>query len=390
MRRVTAAYRREGAVALAHGNRGRKPANAIDEDIQQHVVELADSTYAGFNQQHFTELLAEREGICLSRSSVRNILLGSGIKSPRKRRPPKHRSRRNRYPKEGMLLQLDGSPHDWLQGRGPSMSLIGTIDDATGKAPHALFRKQEDSHGYFTLMKEVVSRYGIPQAVYHDRHSIFEVSVDEQKHQSIPDQLSGKPMVTQFGRLMAELNITSISARSPQAKGRIERLWGTFQDRLVNELKLAGISTLEDANRFLPSFLDRYNARFYVLPEQPGLAYRSPEGLELETLFCFKYERVAGADNVVRFNGQRIQILPSADRLSYARCKVDVHEQLDGTINIYYQGRYLDTCLAPLEATKARETVIAGVSAMPIKPRQITSPAPNHPWRRWVQSAKQK
>src|SRR4030042_7888 len=144
-RRVMAAYRKEGAVALAHGNRGRKPANAIEEGIRQCVVELASSTYSGFNQQPFTELLAEREGIHLSRSSVRSILLGFGIRSPRKRKPPKHRSRRERYPQEGMLLQIDGSPHDWLEGRGPRMSLIGAIDDATGEGPHALFRPEEDT-----------------------------------------------------------------------------------------------------------------------------------------------------------------------------------------------------------------------------------------------------
>jgi transposase len=239
LRRIMATYREEGVAALAHGNRGRKPANAIGEGMRRHMVELAASTYSGFNQQHFTELLGEREGIHVSRSSVRNILLASGIRSPRKRRPTKHRGRRERYPKEGMLLQIDGSPHDWLQGRGPRMSLIGAIDDATGTVPYALFREQEDSCGYFLLMKGVVSRRGVPGAVYHDGHSIFEVSADEREHQTVQEQFSGRPMLTQFGRLMAELGITSISARSPQAKGRIERLWETFQDRLVSELRLA-------------------------------------------------------------------------------------------------------------------------------------------------------
>src|SRR4030042_3493509 len=203
LRRMTAAYRKEGVVALAHGNRGRMPANAIDDGIRRRVIELASSTYLGFNQQHFTELLAEREGIHLSRSSVRNILLGSGIKSPKLRRPPKHRSRRDRYLKEGMLLQIDGSPHDWLQGRGPRMSLIGAIDDATGKIPYALFREKEASHGYFILVQEIVSRQGIPLALYHDRHSIFEIPPD--KLPSIEEQLEGKKPLTQFGRLLAEL-----------------------------------------------------------------------------------------------------------------------------------------------------------------------------------------
>ena len=390
MRRMVAAYRREGVGALTHGNRGRKPANAIGEAIRQRVVDLAGSSYAGLNQQHYTELLAEREGIRLSRSSVRSILLGSGIRSPRRRRPPKHRSRRERYPQEGMLLQIDGSPHDWLEGRGQWMSLIGAIDDATGKVPYALFREQEDSHGYFLLMEGIVSRQGIPLAVYHDRHSIFEVSADEREHQTIQEQLSGKPMLTQFGRLMAELGITAIAARSPQAKGRVERLWGTFQDRLVSELRLAGVSTLEEANRFLVGFLERYNARFAVPPQQPGSAYRSAKGLSTKALFCFKHDRVVGADNVVRFSGRRLQILPSLDRLGYARCAVQVHEQLDGTLMVYYQARYLDTCPAPPEATRARELVSANAKALPAKSRQVPKPAPDHPWRRWVHRSPQK
>jgi transposase len=153
MRRLLAAYRKEGIAALAHGNRGRKPCNAIEDTLRQQVVHLASSKYIGFNHQHLTESLAEREDIVLSRSSARNILLGAGIRSPRKRRPPKHRRRRERYPQEGMLLQIDGSPHDWLEGRGPRLSLIGAIDDATSSVPYALFQEQEDSRGYFLMLR---------------------------------------------------------------------------------------------------------------------------------------------------------------------------------------------------------------------------------------------
>jgi hypothetical protein len=265
------------------------------------------------------------------------------------------------------------------------MSLVGAIDDATGKVPYALFRAQEDSEGYFLLLESVVRKQGIPLALYHDRHGIFEVS--PKVAASIAEQLEGKEQITQFGRLMDELGITSISALSPEAKGRIERLWGTFQDRLVSELRLAGVSTLEEANHFLMAFLCRHNARFAVPPEQVGSAYRSPEGRDLETVFCFKHKRVAGADNVVRFNGHRLQILPSLDRLSYARCAVQVHEQLDSTLRIYYQGRCLDTCTAPDEAPRMRQLVGAGAHSTPAISRQPTPPAPNHPWRRWVHRA---
>jgi transposase len=227
-RRILAAYRKEGAAALTHGNRGRKPHNALDECLKKRVLELGQSTYAGCNNQHFTELLAEREGINLSRSTVRRILLGAGVRSLRKRRPPKHRSRRERYPREGMLLQIDGSRDDWLEGRGPYLTLVGAIDDATGKVPYGLFREQEDAQGYTLLLRQIVEDCGIPEALYHDGHGIFERSKEEPE--SLEEQLEGKRRPTQFGRIMEELGIVSITSRSPQAKGRIERLWGTFQD----------------------------------------------------------------------------------------------------------------------------------------------------------------
>ncbi len=381
VRRLLAAYRQRGVLAIAHGNRGRRPPNALEDSLKKLVIELATSKYSGFNQQHFTELLSEREGISLSRSSVRNILMQAGINSPRTRRAPRYRSRRQRYPKEGMLLQIDGSPHDWLEGRGPRMSLVGAIDDATGKVPYALFREQEDSTGYFILLREIVHRYGVPLAIYHDRHSIFEVSPGERE--TIQEQLSGKTPLTQYGRLLAELGIKSISALSPQAKGRIERLWGTFQDRLVSELRLEGISTLKEANRYLGDFLSHYNERFAIPPGEEGLAYRTAEEIELKTVFCFKHERVVGMDNVVRFRGQRLQILPSLERASYARCTVEVHEQLDGEIKVYYQGRYLDVCPAVAEATRSRE-LAASATGGRVKARQVYRPAKDHPWRQAI------
>ena len=152
VRRLLAAYRKEGIAAIAHGNRGRKPAHAIAEEVK--VKELAEGVYRGVNHTHLTELLAEREGLVVSRSTVQLILATAGLKSPPRRGPPKHRIRRERYPQEGMLLQVDGSRHDWLGGRGPYLTLIGSIDDATGSVPYALFREQEDAHGYFLLLRE--------------------------------------------------------------------------------------------------------------------------------------------------------------------------------------------------------------------------------------------
>jgi len=396
VRRILAAYRKEGAAALAHGNRGRKPHHALGASLRKRVLELAQSTYAGCNNQHFTELLAERESIALSRSSVRRILLKAGIKSPRRRRPPKHRSRRERYPQEGMLLQTDGSNHDWLEGRGPYLTIVGAIDDATGEAPYALFREEEDAQGYFLLLRQIVSSHGIPMALYRDRHGIFERA--KREPESLEEQLEGRRKPTQFGRLMEELGIISIPSRSPQAKGRIERLWGTLQDRLVSELRLAGAKTLEEANQVLWDFLPRYNQRFAVTAAQAGSAYRQPEEEFIpDEVFCFKYYRTVGPDNVVRFGGHRLQILPTNGRLSYARARVEVHERLDGSLAVYYQGHCLATKPAPPEAPvlRARSTarvmsnmtnpavpaIVAKKTLEPKAPHR-TKPGPDHPWRR--------
>lgn len=353
VRRLLAAYRKEGAAALAHGNRGRTPANALDAALRQQVVDLARSAYTGVNQQHLSELLAEREGLRLSRSSVRRILLGAGLPSPRRRRAPRHRSRRERYPQEGMLLQIDGSRHDWLQGRGPYLTLVGAIDDATGTVPAALFREQEDAQGYFLLLREVIRNKGIPLSLYSDRHGIFQRSANDQP--SLQEQLAGPLPATQFGRALQELGIQLILAHSPQAKGRIERLWGTFQNRLVTELRLAGASTIEQANRVLRVFLPRFNARFAVPPADCGSAYRQPpKGLDLAAVLCFKYQRTAAADNTIRFGGHTLQLLAGRQRSSYARARVEVQERLDGRLVVYYQGQAVASRQAPLAAPVLR------------------------------------
>lgn len=399
-----AAYRVEGAAALVHGNRGRDPHNALDAGVKRRVAELAATTYAGCNTQHFTELLAEKERMAVSRSTVRRILRAAGVSSPRKRRAPRHRSRRERYPQEGQLLQIDGSRHDWLEGRGPWLTLVGAIDDATGKVPYAVFREQEDSQGYFLLLEGIVAREGIPLALYHDRHSIFEHT--ENGQESLEEQLEGKKRPTQFGRLMEELGITSISAHSPQAKGRVERLWGTFQDRLVSELRLAGADNKDAANRVLWDFLPRFNVRFPVPAAQAGSVYAKPgAGFVPQEVFCFKYERTVGVDNVVQFGKHRMQIVPTAERASHARAKVQVHERMDGSLAVYYQGRCLASQPAPLEAPVLRSrkmkaalwnTVQAVATPPPTngealelipveaRPRIPARPARNHPWNSYI------
>lgn len=402
VQRLLAAYRKEGAAALAHGNRGRQPVHTVPDEVRAQVVALARGTYTGVNQVHFTELLAEREAVGLSRSTVRRILAEAQVPSPRTRRAPNHRSRRDRYPQEGMLVQLDGSPHAWLGDRGPRLSLLAAVDDATGRVVAALFRDQEDSAGYLLLLQQIVETAGRPLAVYHDRHIIFG---NDQTADPRTLALAGRRTApTQVERALLDLGITSIAARSPQAKGRIERLFGSLQDRLVTELRLAGISTPAAAAAFLPGFLARYNARFAVPAALPGSAYgQLIAAMDPEQIFCFQYVRTVGADNTVQLGEHRLQLLPGRTRVSYARCHVVVHERLDGSLAVWYQGQCLATQEAPLEAPvlRARGGRRTGMdsskprwedrpaTAPPTEPlpsiRPVLptwKPAPDHPWRR--------
>src|SRR5713226_6590675 len=316
-RRLRHAFLREGSAALVHGTRSRKPAHTLDPGLRNRVAALAEGAYTNCNDQHLTDLLAEREGIVLSRSSVRRIRRAAGLRSPQRRRAPRHRSRRERMPQSGMLLQVDGSRHQWLGPDGPWLTLVGAIDDATGDVPYAIFREQEDAQGYLLLLRGVVRRRGVPLALYSDRHTIFQSRSDEPL--SLEEQLAGGRLPTQVGRVLKELHVEWIGARSPQAKGRVERLWRTLQDRLCQELRLANVSTLEGANDALPALLARHNARFRQRAATLGSAYRRlPAGLRPADVFCFRYWRTVSMDNVVTLEGRAIPIPPGPHARSYA------------------------------------------------------------------------
>ena len=244
-KRLLAAYRRDGAAALAHGNRGRRPHNAVLETAAATVVKLASNGYAGANHSHFTELLQEREGIDLSRPTVRRILVRAGIGSPRSRRSRQHRFRRRRMPQKGMLVQIDGSHHPWLEDRGPKLTLLIAVDDVTGTVSQAVFRTTEDTRGYLVLLEGLVQQWGIPLALYSDRHAAFKYNA---RKKPVPVD------TTQFAGVLRELGIQQIFALSPQVKGRVERMLETFQDRLVTELNLAAASTIDEAGLVLRNF----------------------------------------------------------------------------------------------------------------------------------------
>jgi transposase len=336
--RVKARVGKVGAKGVVHGNRGRRCKRKTKEKTVRRVVELARGKYQGFNDHHLTEKLKEQEQIELSREKVRRILRAEGIASPRKRRGIKHRSRRERRASEGMMLQVDGSPHDWLQGRGPPMCLIGAIDDATNKVMGAFFTQAESSWGYFTLFSDTFGQYGLPQSIYSDCHSVFWTD----REATIDEQLLNKRPTTEVGRGLEELGVTLILAHSPQAKGRIERLWNTFQDRLVSELRLAKAKTMEQAQAVLERYLPVHNRKF-SMPAKADPAWKKVSSLQIERALCFKQQRTVAKDNTVTFEGTVFQIPKTSPFRSHANKRIDVHVLLDGAVEFFYKSEKIAT-----------------------------------------------
>jgi len=332
VKRLKARYRQGSAAALAHASRGRPSPRRLPERTRVRILDLARTRYAGFNDHHLCEKLREREGLSLGRETLRRLLRSAGIGSPRKRRAPTHRQRRLARAREGEMLLLDASLHRWLEDRGPELTLLGFLDDATRKVLVAEFFPTEDARGYFRLLRRLLGRCGVPLSFYGDRHGIF---VRNDDHWSVEEQLAGKRQPTQFGRALAQLGVTYIAARSPQAKGRIERLWGTFQDRLTSELRLAGAADLDAANEVLRRFLPDYNRRFGRAPRETEKAWR-PAPRDLDRICCFRHERAVSNDNVVQWDGRRFQIPPQPKRFSFAGAKVQLYESLEGKVAIYH------------------------------------------------------
>lgn len=329
---IRPAFRRDGVAALLHGNSGRTPANAIDPAIRKRVQELAGGKYAHFNFQQLQEKLAEKEDLELSPSSIRRICLagGIGVQRPQQRRP-RHRKRRQRRAREGEMLQADGSPHDWLEGRGPRLTLISFVDDATSRSWRE-FREGEDLEGYMRVMWRIVLQFGVPEALYTDRTVI--VAGASQRYKALGGEPAGP---SQFGRVLNELGVAIILANSAQAKGRVERSHGTDQDRLCSELRLARASTLAEANAVVRAY-DR-RQRFLLAAADPNPAWQPRPTSNLADIFCIKEGRVVSNDNVVRVYQQSIHIPPGPGGRSYAGARVTVHRRYDGTLGVVLDGK---------------------------------------------------
>lgn len=332
--RLLKRLREKGLEGLIHGNKGKKSFRKIKLAVRKKIIKLVRGSLADINDTHLAEILWREEKIKISRSALRKLLREEGIPAKLKRRSPKHRSRRERKEAFGMMLQIDGSPHDWLEGRGPRLTLIGAKDDAINFV-WARFEETETTWGYMNLMKDIFTAKGLPLSLYSDRHTIFH----SPKEPTFVEQISNIKPITQFGRAMEELGITLIKAWSAPAKGRIENQWKTFQDRLVVELRLAGANTKEEANKVLESFLKDYNKRFTVLPRKQESVFRqAPSAFQLDRILCLKEKRVVEKDHTISFEGLVLQIPPSKKYYhSIARQKVEVFQLRDGSVEIVYK-----------------------------------------------------
>jgi hypothetical protein len=401
-RRLRAAYRARGVAGLLHGNRGRASPKRLPERVRAKVLELMVGKYLGFNDSHLAEKLRTVEKLELSRERVRRIRVEAKLPAKRKRRAPKHRRRRERAGRAGELVLIDGSHHDWLEGRGPKFSLVGAIDDATGAVLALAVREQEDLHGYLEMLRLVLAEHGVPLAFYGDRCGAL---VRNDDHWTLEEELAGRQDPTTFGRILEELGVAFIPARSPQAKGRIERLWGTLQDRLVSELRLLGLATVEQVRTHLPRLIAEHNARFARAPRETDPVWRAaPLGLH-ERLSC-RYTRMVARDNTVSIPGRWVQLPARARGRSWQKRTVEVRECLDGAVVVLHQGVVI-TREPPVEGTftlvhregghaRKRRPENFGPAHHPASPAgepkppadrrgQITnmrSPAAKHPWKR--------
>jgi len=353
-KRLKKSAKEAGLAGIVHGNRGRSPANKTDAAVRERILTLSDERYSDFNDSHFTEMLEEREGVDLSRETIRRIRRDAGIKAKRRRRVRKHQGRRPRKAAEGMMMLWDGSPHAWFGKEVEPCCLMAAMDDATGKALSLFFCRRESSWAYLKLLEGVLSGYGIPGSVYQDRHSALVRNDDfmslAPQYAGLAPQFAGRQDPTQVGAALEALGIEPIKALSPQAKGRIEKLFQTLQDRLAAVLRLEGIDDIESANAYLAErFIPDFNARFAVEPEETICAWRKvPRGLDLERILSLRYEATVGNDNAIRFSRMTIDVPPGPGGKSYAGVRAELRQMLDGSWRVYHQ----DELIAGAEATE--------------------------------------
>jgi len=373
IKRLLSKYRGSGASGLVSKRRGKASNNQISKEVKEKVLELLKVKYAGFGPTLACEKLVEVEGLQISDESVRQIMIGEKLWKARKERKESVHQMRERRACFGELVQIDGSPHAWFEERGAACNLLVAIDDATGKLVGLLFAEHESFHSYAKLAKAYFERYGKPVAFYSDKHGIFRVN---------QPGVGVSEAVTQFGRAMQELDIQILCANTPQAKGRVERANQTLQDRLVKEMRLRGISSLEQGNAYLPEFIEDFNQRFCVPPRSTHNAHRPITALEtLAHILVWQEPRTVSKNLTVQFKKVVYQI--QTDRPSYAlrNAQVTVCENAAGQVVILYKSKPLEFTIFHKQQHQAEIVDSKDVDRVLDNQRFAHIPAPNHPWR---------
>jgi len=376
VRNIIQKVRQKGDEAIAHGNRGWVAANKMPEDEEERIGKIVEEHYWDFGPTLASEKLWERDGIRVGREKLRQIMIERGIWKVRKRRDRPLHPWRERKAYLGEMVQMDGSHHEWLEDRGPKMVFMGYIDDATNRT----FGHFYDHEGVYPAMDSIeryISRYGLPQSIYLDKHSAYKTT----RQPNLDEELRGRAAATQFERALEELGLEMIHADSPQAKGRVERLFGTLQDRLIKDMRLAKIKNIQEANAFLEDYFGGYNERFSRVPKREGDLHRPlPGDINLREIFCLKGTRTINDGYIIKWKN-RLFILDNPS-LALRRRKVEVREHFDGEITVKFKGRYLD-CHEVFEVKpKTTEDERKVVQKQPHKRYKYTPPL-DHPWKKY-------
>jgi len=365
--RIVTRIREEGDNGIQHRSRGKESHRRLPKKLKDRVVALYVQKYKGFGPTFTAEKLFEIDAIGLSKETVRKWLLEAG-QWQKDRKPRTHRQWRERKWHCGQMVQMDGSHHDWFEGRRPKCVLMGYIDDATSRI-FCRFYEYEGTIPAMDSFKRYSRAHGLPMSVYFDKHTTYKSTAEP----SIEDEINATEPLSEFGRALRELGVELIHAHSPQAKGRVERMFNTLQDRLVKEMTLRGITTIEEANTYLKSYLSAHNKRFAVKPKEQNDLHRDvPKGFNLDTVLCIRTERTLRNDFTIAHNGKLYQIQEVVKSK-----KVLVQERVNGTMLITQN----DTRLKFKEIT-ARPQKQQKPARMHRK-RKVHIPSTDHPWRKW-------
>lgn len=366
IRRIVRRIEREGDEGIRHKSRGRQSNRKTPKKLSERIVKLYRQKYQGFGPTLAAEKLFEIDGIDISKETLRTLLINCGDwQKGRNRR--KHRQWRQRKEHRGEMVQMDGSHHDWFEGRGACCVLMAYIDDATGRVS-GRFYEYEGTIPAMDSFRRYIRKYGLPMSLYLDKHTTYKSTAKP----TIEEELQGIEPMSQFERAVRELDVEILHAHSPQAKGRIERLFGTLQDRLVKEMRIRGISTIEEANRFLEEYIPVYNKKFMVAPLSKEDLHRPiPKGADLDKILCIKTERTVRNDNTIAHDKKLYQI----DEAAMSK-KVTVEERTDGKMLIVSRGRSLRYHDINKRPDKIKQPVLRKRK----KPRVVPH---DHPWKKF-------